>query len=139
FVAMRCGNAVMTDPFGDVAAALNERDIVGDPGHPAGLRASDATNLYMRIRLEDDPAPSMIPLASSWGMEFDFDNSRTTYEILVLVDGRAAGGPIVSVFNNTTTTLPNDPNDPADLPPTATFQFATNARSGPAPGTNFGG
>ena len=75
---LRCGNGVMTDPFADVAGALNERDIVGDAGHPAGLRASDVNNLYMRIRLEEDPAPGGTPRPYSWGMEFDFDTTRFT-------------------------------------------------------------
>ena len=54
---LRCNRAAMTDRFQDQPNALDERDIVGDAAAPAGLRASDATYLYLRMRLDKDPAP----------------------------------------------------------------------------------
>lgn len=106
---LRCAGAVMTDPLGDQPAALLERDLVGDPNAPAGLRASDAQFLYLRIRVDQDPAPGGIVRPYAWGMEFDLDGNRATYELLVMVDGIGASGGTVSVFINRATTLPDDP------------------------------
>ena len=112
------------------AGALDERDIVGDPATPAGLRACDATNLYLRMRLEDDPAPGGRSQPFSWGMEFDLDGDLTDYELLILVDGiarRSRHGRRCSATRRRRP--PNDPNDPADQPPVQTYTFATNART----------
>jgi hypothetical protein len=133
-----CRNMVMTDGLADTASFLDDKDVVGDVPGPAALRASDTTNLYMRIRLEKDPVQGTALRASSWGMEFDIDNNANTYELLVLVDGIAAPAA-VSIFRNTTTTLANDPNDPADAPAAQTHPFAMNGRSVAATGSNFGG
>jgi hypothetical protein len=139
YVPLRCGNAVMTDPFADESGALDERDIVGDGGGAAGLRASDDTNLYLRMRLEDDPAPAGAVRPFSWGMEFDLDNDANDYELLILVDGTGGTAGNVHVFRNTATTLNNDPNDPADQPAAQTYTFANNARTVNAADTSFGG
>jgi hypothetical protein len=139
YVPLRCGNAVMTDGFADESGALNERDIVGDGGAAAGLRASDNTNLYLRMRLEDDPAPAGQVTQFSWGMEFDLDNDVNDYELLILVEGVAGMAGTVQVFRNTATTLNNNPNDPADQPPAQTYTFANNARTLTASVTAFGG
>ncbi|HEX5063138.1 MAG TPA: Synerg-CTERM sorting domain-containing protein [Kofleriaceae bacterium] len=136
---LRCGNAVMTDGFGDDNANRDERDVVGDVAAPAGLRASDGTYLYLRMRLEDDPAPGGAVRTSSWGMEFDLDNDLTDYEVLVLVEGLSGAAGNVQVFANTQTTMPNSPADPADTPPAQTYMFASNARTVAAAGSNFGG
>lgn len=132
WVPFHCGAPVMTDPVGDDATFLNERDVVGDPANPAGFHASDATNLYLRIRLDADPAPAGALKPSAWGYEFDLDGDPTTYELLVIVDGTGANA-IVGVYANTATTTANSPADPADAPALATFPFAGNARSIAAP------
>jgi MYXO-CTERM domain-containing protein len=138
FRSLRCGNAVMTDRFADDAGALEERDVVGDTMAAAGFRASDATNLYLRLRLEEDPAPAGALAAFSWGMAFDLDADLGDYELLILVDG-TGGADSVGVFTNNTTTQNNDPTDPADQPAAQTYTFANNARTGQAGGTNVGG
>lgn len=138
YVPLRCGGGVMTDPRGDVASAPGDRDLVGDPAAPAGLRAGDDTFLYLRIRVDQDPAPGGTLLPHAWGMAFDLDGDRRTYELLITVDGIAVPAGTVSVFTNRTSTLINDPADPADTPPVVTFPFATNARTVSA-GTTIGG
>lgn len=135
---LRCGAGPMTDPFADESGALNERDIVGDDTHAAGLRASDTTNLYLRMRLEEDPAPGGALTQFSWGMEFDTNADLNNYEVLILVDGSGGAAGTVQLFQNTVTTIPNDPNDPADTPALQTYTFANNARTVAAAGTNFG-
>ncbi len=136
---LRCGGAPMSDRFADQPGALDERDLVGDAGAPAGLRASDATNLYLRLRLEEDPAPGGAVRPFAWGMQFDLDGDLTDYELMVLAEGLGGGAGMIALFRNTTTTLRNDPNDPADQPAVATFPFAMNGRSAGAAGSSHGG
>jgi MYXO-CTERM domain-containing protein len=137
---LRCNRAAMTDRLQDQPNALDDRDIVGDAAAPAGLRASDATYLYLRMRLDKDPAPGGAVRPYTWGMQFDLDGKLDTYELMVAVSGVAGAAGTVSVYRNTTTTLLNDPNDPPDLPSVApTYTFAMNARSITAPGSTNGG
>jgi len=138
YLPLRCGGAVMTDPLGDQPPAVLERDLVGDTAAPAGLRAGDAQFLYLRLRVDQDPAPGGTVRPFAWGMAFDLDGDRSTYELLITVDGIAAATGTVSVFTNRTTTLANDPADPADLPAAATFTFGNAARTTGA-GTTTGG
>jgi hypothetical protein len=138
YVPLRCGGGVMTDARGDVASAPGDRDLVGNTAAPAGLRAGDAQFLYLRIRVDQDPAPGGTLLPHAWGMAFDLDGDRRSYELLITVDGIAAPAGTVSVFTNRVSTLINDPADPADTPAAATFGFATNARTVTA-GTTIGG
>jgi len=135
---LRCNRAPMTDRFADQPGALDERDIVGDPGAPAGMRAADEINLYLRMRLEEDPAPGGMVKPLSWGMEFDLDGNLSTYEVMVVASGVAGSAGTVKVYRNTATALPNDPNDPADLPFVATYDFVMNARTLTAPGSMYG-
>jgi hypothetical protein len=140
YVPLRCAGHVMTDPLGDVPSSPGDRDLVGDTAAPAGLRAGDAQFLYLRIRVNQDPAPppagTLHPYA--WGMAFDLDGDRRTYELLITVDGIATPAGTVSVFTNQASTPINDPADPADTPAAATFAFANAART-VAAGTSTGG
>lgn len=138
YVPLRCGAEVMTDPLGDQPPALDERDLVGDVNAPAGLRAADAQFLYLRIRVDRDPAPGGTLRPFAWGMAFDLDGNLATYELLITVDGIATPAGTVSVFTNRTTTLANDPADPADTPAAATLTFASAAGTIGA-GSSFGG
>jgi hypothetical protein len=138
YVPLRCGNQVMTDPLADQPPALAERDLVGDGNAPAGLRAADAQFLYLRIRVDQDPAPGGTLRPFGWGMAFDLDGNRADYELLVMVDGITTAAGTVSVFTNQTVTLANDPADPADLPAAAVSTFASAARTTGA-GTTTGG
>jgi uncharacterized membrane protein YgcG len=134
---LRCAGVAATDGYRDEPGFVDEGDVVGTVAAPAALRASDATNLYLRIRLDGDPAPNQTPKAESWGVELDLDGDPTNYEMLMMVDGIAANNA-VELFTNHTVTLANDPTDPADQPPAATYTFANNARSIAAPMPNTG-
>ena len=139
WIPFHCGAAPMTDPQGDDAAFLLDLDVVGDAADPAGLHAADANFLYLRIRLDANPAPANALGSAAWGYEFDLDNDPSTYELLIIVDGITPGGGTVAMYANTTTTIPNSPTDPATTPALATYPFAMNARSITAPGSSFGG
>jgi MYXO-CTERM domain-containing protein len=136
YAPLLCGSDPMTDLFRDESGAIDERDIVGDDGAAAGWLALDDDFLYLRLRLDADPAPGGAPRPFAWGMEFDLDGDLTTYEVLIRVDGNSGD---VAVYENTVTTVPNDPNDPADEPPVADFDFATHGGSAAAAGSSFGG
>lgn len=136
WVALECGGQPMSDRFQDESGALSERDIVGDQDAPAGLRAADDDFLYLRLRVDADPVSDQGTLRPfAWGMEFDLDGDVTTYEILVLATG---AGQNIKLASNETTTLPDDPNDPADEPAVANYAFADNGRSAPADDSSFG-
>ena len=132
-----CGDGVMTDALRDESGAIDERDIVGTAEAPAGFRAEDTEFLYLRLRLDDDPAPGGALRPFSWGWELDIDGDVTTYEILVLADGLGGDGGSLVLFENTEITLPDNPDDPADQPPVASYEIAANVRAVIAGGSLF--
>ena len=130
-----CGGDVMTDATGDEPDAVDERDVVGDVRDPAGLRAADDVFLYLRLRLDRDPVTGAALTPFTWGMEFDVDLDPTTYEVLVLADGVAGE---VNLFENTVIDIDDDPTDPADEPPVATYAVEDASQSS-ATDSDFGG
>jgi len=136
WMPLPCRNGPMTDRYRDEPGAIDERDIVGNDGAPAGLRAADANFFYLRLRLDADPAPGGTLRTFAWGIELDTNGNLSTYEVLLIARG---ADDDIALHRNTTTTLPNDPNDPANDPPVATYAFASNGRSVVASGTDFGG
>jgi hypothetical protein len=135
YVTLPCRDGPMVDPFQDEAGAIDERDIVGNDGAPAGMRAVDTQFLYLRMRLEADPAPGGVLRPFAWGVELDLDGNRTTYEILIIARGVSND---IALHRNTTTTSPNDPNDPANDPAVAVYPFSTHGRSVVAAGSTYG-
>jgi hypothetical protein len=136
WVPLRCATEVMTDKYRDESGATDDRDLVGDVTNPAGARASDGQYLYLRVRLDADPAPGGNIRPFAWGILLDTDSNLTNYEVLIQVDGNAK---TVALHKNTSTTLPNDPADPPDTPPVKTWPYTANARSVTAAGSSFGG
>jgi hypothetical protein len=133
--ALECGGGPMTDAVMDEPGATLERDIVGDGGDPAGLRAIDFDFAYFRLRLDADPVDQGELLPSTWGFEIDLDDDTSTYEVLILASGL---DQTISLFSNDVTTSPDDPTDPADQPPVAVYDFVDNGRSASA-SSDFGG
>jgi hypothetical protein len=131
-----CGGGVMVDGYQDQSGAIGERDIVGDVVTAAGYHASDATFAYLRLRVERDPTSAKKLQPFEWGFELDLDGNHSTYEVLIILRGNDA---TIAVQRNTVTTLPDDPKDPADDPPIATFPFATHGRSIVANASRYGG
>jgi DNA-binding winged helix-turn-helix (wHTH) protein len=121
-----CRGHLMDDPYRDESGAFDERDLVGDQGLPAGYRAVDADFAYFRLRLDRDPMPGGDPRPFAWGILLDRDGDLATYEAQILVNGIASQ---VELYANTVTTLPDDPTDPPDDPPVATWPLAGAARS----------
>jgi len=136
---LRCNRQTMTDRYQDEPGAFAERDIVGNIGASAGERFADDTYLYLRIRLDQDPAPGGAVRPFAWGMLFDLDGDLTSYELMVVVSGIDGPAGTISIHRNTTTTVANSPDDPADQPAVVSYPFAGNARSVVAVGTANGG
>src|SRR5688572_3618228 len=53
--ALRCGLVPSFDPRRDEAAAVGERDVVGDTNAPALFAAEDLEFVYFRMRVDTDP------------------------------------------------------------------------------------
>jgi len=134
FAALKCGDLPMTDLFRDEPGAIEDRDLVGLSGAAAGYHADDDEFLYLRLRLDRDPAPGGTTQNHAWGVEIDVNDDRRNYEILVMVDGVSRN---VLLLENTTTTSPDDPTDPAETT-VATYDFSTHGRSTAAGETSFG-
>jgi hypothetical protein len=126
----------MFDDRQDEPGAFLERDLVGDAGAPAGLRAADPNFLYVRFRVDEDPAPGGTPLPFAWGLLLDTDGDASTYEVMLLADG---GAGAVSIYQNTSVTPGNlrDPPDPTPVTPSSAWDL--RARSELAPGSSSGG
>ena len=131
-----CGGGVMVDGYQDQTGAFLERDIVGDLVTAAGYRASDASFVYLRLRVERDPAPAKKLQPFAWGFELDLDANHSTYELAIILRGNDG---TIAVQRNTATTLPDDPKDPPDDPPVTTFPFSTNGRTIVANASRYGG
>jgi hypothetical protein len=139
YVAWRCADgSVMADAQGDDPDFLGDLDLVGNATAPVALRAADDDFLYLRFRLDDDPAPGQVPNPGGvWGIAFDLDNDLADYELLIVADATRAN-PAVAIHTNDTVTTPNSPLDPADTPAAATVAFA-DAASARATSTTNGG
>ena len=111
FSPMTCGGQTMWDTVADVNNAV--LDVVGNDTYPAISTASDATNLYIRMLLDESPLQTSTNLKSfSWGLEFDTDGNLSTYEHLIIMNG--AGSDKLLIKNNTQTTSFDDPTDSAE-------------------------
>jgi hypothetical protein len=135
YQAWPCDTGVMTDPFQDESGAIFERDLIGDVAAPTGLRAADPDFLYVRLRVDQDPAPGGNPRPFAWGLLVDSDADPTTYEAMLVADG---GTGTVSVYRNTTG-IPGDARDPPDSEPASVASWSLRARSATASGSAYGG
>jgi hypothetical protein len=79
---MRGGTAVLDD----VGTGTNT-DVVGGVGAPAVFLASDANDLFFRIRVNADPGSAGSFAPKGWGCLLDTDGDDVTFEYLVIVDG----------------------------------------------------
>ena len=139
FSPMTCGGQTMWDTVADVNNAV--LDIVGNETYPAISTASNATNLYIRMLLDESPLQTSTNLKSfSWGLEFDTDGNLSTYEHLIIMNG--AGQDTLYIKNNTVTTSPDDPTDSTEstsvtFSNTASWWNVTAANSAFAGSTDY--
>ncbi|MGA0241083.1 MAG: hypothetical protein ACO3L7_07075 [Poseidonia sp.] len=139
FSPMTCGGQTMWDTVADVNNAV--LDIVGNETYPAISTASNATNLYIRMLLDESPLQTSTNLKSfAWGLEFDTDGNLSTYEHLIIMNG--AGQDTLYIKNNTVTTSPDDPTDSTEstsvtFSNTASWWNVTAANSAFAGSTDY--
>ena len=80
----------LTDVEGDTAGA---RDIVGDTTFPVLFVTSDATHLYLRLRIDEDPLQNLMNLGPfGWGCFINTDAAHLK-QMLVEFVCVATGGP----------------------------------------------
>ena len=129
FVPFTCGNAPMVDGAGDTPNAAGALDLVGTNASPAGFHAADAQFLYLRMRVAASPLVGNNTLANdAWGFEFDLDGDRTSYEVLISASGTNNTSQ-VAIYRHPTAAVANDPADPAIVPASFTYTFATHGRA----------
>lgn len=134
FAPLHCQRGVMIDGLRDQSGAVDDRDIVGTVGGPAGFRAVDAQYLYLRMRLDVSPMQGGGLTQFAWGFELSTDGDPTTYEILISVDGASQ---TVRLYHNTATTVADSPADPAEQL-VMSYPFAQNGRIVDAGASLFG-
>ncbi|HEY5933977.1 MAG TPA: thrombospondin type 3 repeat-containing protein [Kofleriaceae bacterium] len=127
FIPLLCGGAAMFDRLVDDPVAVDSRDLVGNQSSPAGLRAADTEFLYLRVRVDLDPAPGGTLERFAWGVLIDLDGDLRDYELLFILDNTGTQ-PEVRIHPNRTTTIPNSPADPPDAA-AMTLPFAMNGRT----------
>jgi uncharacterized protein (TIGR03382 family) len=129
---LRCRGGAMVDARADEPDALGPRDIVGSSDDPAAFVAADDDFFYLRVRLDESPLEPAPPGQTTdlqpfgWGIAIDLDNNRSSYELLLSVDGV---NDQLTIRRNTAVTVANSPRDPADDPPAETYPFTDNGRA----------
>ncbi len=121
---------VVTDAPGPSAG---ERDVVGDAANVAAHVTSDATALYLRVRVNDKPTNADGTFKGSlWGCVVDTDGVLTTYEYLVILDGQDS---VHWRFNGSQSIGSNVVTEPAETlvgtAPRTTHARAVDALSSP--------
>lgn len=131
--------------IGDPVEGGSDTDVVGDTTFAASFVASDATYLYLRVRVDGKPTFNNDSFRNSgWGCAIDTNKTLTNYEFLAVVNGTVPNGPggdadAVEWRHNAVQTVGADnPSEPAEIV-VAQFARATHARAITAPGSNFGG
>lgn len=109
-----------------VGPGTNESDVVGDVTYPAAFVGSDATHLYLRVRVNDAPTnPDTTFKSALWGCVIDTDGVLTTYEFLHVIDGNNS---VQWRHNKTESIGANVPIEPAEVL-VATALRTTHARA----------
>ncbi|WP_270182938.1 carboxypeptidase regulatory-like domain-containing protein [Alkalihalobacillus sp. CinArs1] len=110
YTSVPLGSGFYFDVFNDESPAAV--DLVGDTSNPSFAIAYDDTNVYFRLRLNDDPRNNKKTGFQnfSWGVLFNTGGPPGTYQWLLAVDGLS--GELVLIEN--TNQEVNSWNDPAE-------------------------
>lgn len=127
------GGSPIADAEGD---AQGSRDIVGDATDAAAFAHADASFLYFRLRLDEDPRDMMGLRPFNWGVLLDTDGDADAYEALAVVEG-SANPEVVALRENTTQATAGDPSDAPEVE-IASYDRTTHCRVVDA-ATTFGG
>lgn len=135
---MRRGGNPIVDAARAGAGAFS--DVVGDAASPAVFIASDATYLFLRIRVSGDPSSGgLFADDAAWGCLVDTDGDLTSYEFFAGVDGAGATTDQVRYRWNTVRAAGGTSADPSEFQiPGGLFLTSSHARLTPA-ATSFSG
>jgi len=130
-----CGSAPMFDPQGDQPDAPFGRDLVGDDPRAVGFVARGDLALFVRMRLDRDPAAKQALEPSTWAVLFDTDGDPASYEATVRLDGAS---DTARLFANAAMETPGDLREAPDEPALGSWSLAPTVRTVPASDSNFG-
>lgn len=107
-------SAYLQDPTGDANGA---RNIVSDTNNPAVFIFNDGTNLFFRLRLDNNPSGQGgqgALQAFGWGVEFDTNQNAGNYEWLLMLDG-ISQTEVITLSQNTVQGTLGDPSDRPEI------------------------
>ena len=114
WITITAGGLGVSDPCDD---SQGSRDIVGTSADPAAFVYFDFTTsgtyMFVRMRLDDDPAQSGGLAPFGWAVEFDTDSDLNNYEYIAMANG-IINPDMVTLEKNTVQSTLMDPSDPAE-------------------------
>lgn len=124
WVALGRGGSAVGDVVGP---GTSETDVVGSAANPAVFVWSDATDLYLRVRVNDKPTNADSSWKSAlWGCLIDTDGALTTYEFMAVLSGSQS--QVQWRYNAVQSVGANVPNEPAEVL-VGSIATSTNART----------
>ena len=124
WVALARGGTAIGDAVGP---GTSETDVVGNTTNPALFVWSDATDLYLRIRVNDKPTLANDSWkTANWGCLIDTNGVLTNYEYMAVLSGSA--NQVQWRYNAAQSVGANVPNEPAEVL-VGSAATATNART----------
>ncbi len=136
WAALTIGGSPVTDPALDHATGPTRVDLVGSGTDAALYWWTDGVDVFLRMRLNQDPSSSPQPLnTDNFGVLFDLDGDDTTYEVSVQT---WVQGSTLEVHRNTSGTGWRDGANASAYAVTATPFGADRARVVPT-GAGTGG
>ena len=132
---------ILGDPDDSATLSPPSIDVVGNKTYPAAFVASDASYVYFRLRVADDPYKLTPPAKFrpyTWVCLLDVDSDPQTYELLTALDGVASPSS-VNLEQNTSTIKLDSIDDPAEAT-LITYATASHAQVPPlAAASSLGG
>ncbi len=118
WIPITSGGLGVSDPCDD---SQGPRDLVGTSADPAAFIYFDFTTsgpgadyMFVRMRVDDDPAQSGGLAPFAWAVEFDTDSNLDTYEYIAMANG-IVNPDMVTLEKNTVQSSLGDPSDPAEV------------------------
>ncbi|MBI4865957.1 MAG: DUF11 domain-containing protein [Candidatus Wallbacteria bacterium] len=109
--------------------ATNENNIVGASVTPI-YYYTDGTDLFLRFRIDSDPTGTgqQKIKGNSYGIEFDTDGVKSTYEYYLKITGGTSGAEGIFLFKNTShsNSAIDKPSDEPDSPALRTYSLVTS-------------
>lgn len=116
-------------PLTDVETdSTGAREAVGSEASPAVYVFRNATHLFFRLRLDQDPRQGAGLAPFGWGAEIDVDGDLSAYELIAMINGGIGGTEQVELYRNSTPSGSGDFSEIADTE-LAGYPLATHSRA----------